>query len=433
MKKFIIIVVALAALYIGWDYAYYRLGIYIDLHPDQPVTSFMKVDGEEIYQLVNGQWQEYEIRGVNLGSGEPGEWSTDFAIDKETYIRWFGQMQEMGANTLRIYTIQADDFYEAYYQYNKAREENGEEPLWLLQGVWVNDYVQNSHRDAYDDDFLDTFLNDCRTVVDVIHGNKKISLGRVASAGSGTYRRDVSKWVIGYILGVEWEDVTVVYTNEKYAGIEGYTSYQGKYMYTTEEATPFEAMLAQVGDKIIEYESHRYKQQRLIAFSNWPTTDPFVYPDEVANYFMKCAQVDVEHILCTEAFLSGQFASYHVYPYYPDYLNYIDDWSVYGIDRAAYATENGMVNTYRAYLTMLADHHTMPVIISEFGVSTGRGMAQWDHNTNRNQGNMSEQEQGQAQRRYGFLLPVRCAAPHIPCPSEDRPGCLADGCKPVVK
>lgn len=396
MKKFIIIVVALAALYIGWDYAYYRLGIYIDLHPDQPVTSFMKVDGEEIYQLVNGQWQEYEIRGVNLGSGEPGKWSTDFAIDKETYIRWFGQMQEMGANTLRIYTIQADDFYEAYYQYNKAREENGEEPLWLLQGVWVNDYVQNSHRDAYDDDFLDTFLNDCRTVVDVIHGNKKISLGRVASAGSGTYRRDVSKWVIGYILGVEWEDVTVVYTNEKYAGIEGYTSYQGKYMYTTEEATPFEAMLAQVGDKIIEYESHRYKQQRLIAFSNWPTTDPFVYPDEVANYFMKCAQVDVEHILCTEAFLSGQFASYHVYPYYPDYLNYIDDWSVYGIDRAAYATENGMVNTYRAYLTMLADHHTMPVIISEFGVSTGRGMAQWDHNTNRNQGNMSEQEQGQA-------------------------------------
>lgn len=25
-----------------------------------------------------------------------------------------------------------------------------------------------------------------------------------------------------------------------------------------------------------------------------------------------------------------------------------------------------------------------------------------------------EQEQGQAQRRYGFLLPVRCAVPHIP-------------------
>ena len=45
-----------------------------------------------------------------------------------------------------------------------------------------------------------------------------------------------------------------------------------------------------------------------------------------------------------------------------------------------------------------------------------------------------EQEQGQAQRRYDFRLPaVRCAVPHIPCPSENRPGCLAHGCKPVVK
>ena len=396
MKKFIIIVAALVALYIGWDYAYYRLGWYIDLHPDQAVTAFMKVDGEEIYWLTGEGWQEYEIRGVNLGSGIPGEWSTDFAIGRETYLRWFSQMQEMGANTLRVYTIQADDFYEAYYEYNTQRVENGQEPLWLLQGVWVNDYVQNSHRDAYDDDFLGTFLDDCRIMVDVIHGNKKLSLGRVASAGSGAYRRDISPWVIGYILGVEWEDVTVVYTDEKYAGMEGYTSYHGTYLYTSGDATPFEAMLAQVGDRIIEYESERYKEQRLIAFSNWPTTDPFEYPDDVANYFMKCAQVDVEHILSTEAFLSGQFASYHVYPYYPDYLNYIDDWGIYGIDRANYGTGNGMVNTYRAYLTMLAGHHTMPVVISEFGVSTGRGMAQWDHNTNRNQGNMSEQEQGQA-------------------------------------
>ena len=38
----------------------------------------------------------------------------------------------------------------------------------------------------------------------------------------------------------------------------------------------------------------------------------------------------------------------------------------------------------------------MPVVISEFGVSTGRGMAQIDRNTGRNQGHLSEQEQGQA-------------------------------------
>lgn len=392
MKKFIIVIAVLVVLYIGWDYAYYRLGWYVDLHPGQEVSTFMKVRGDQIYQLTDAGEQAFEIRGVNLGSGEPGEWSTDFDIDKNTYLRWFSQMQEMGANVVRVYTIQADDFYEAFYEYNKDREV----PLYLIQGVWVNDYVQNSHRDAYDDEFLSTLLDDCRTVVDVIHGNKKLSLGRVASAGSGTYRRDISRWVIGYILGVEWEDVTVVYTDEKYAGMEGYTAYQGAYLYTSEEATPFEVMLTQVGDKIIEYESERYKQQRLVAFSNWPTTDPFTYPDVVTNYFMKCASVDVEHIKSTESFLAGQFASYHVYPYYPDYLSYVDDWSVYSLNRGAYALDGGKQNTYRAYLNMLTGHHTMPVVVSEFGVSTGRGMAQRDQNTGRNQGNMSEQEQGQA-------------------------------------
>lgn len=393
MKKFVIVIVALVALYIGYDYAYYRLGWYVDLHPNQAVSTFMRTQDDKIYQLNDSVYEEFEIKGVNLGSGEPGEWSTDFSIDKDTYLRWFAYMQEMGANVVRVYTIQSDDFYEAFYAYNKDREE----PLYLIQGVWVNDYIQNSHRDAYDDDFLGTFLDDCRTAVDVIHGNKKISLGKMASAGSGTYRRDISQWVIGYILGVEWEDVTVAYTNEKYAGEEGYASYCGTYLYTSEDASPFEAMLAQVGDKIIEYESNRYKQQRLIAFSNWPTTDPFTYPDTVSNFFMKCACVDVEHIKTTENFLAGQFASYHVYPYYPDYLSYIENWSDYGIeDASAYYLGNGKYNTYCAYLSMLTAHHTMPVVISEFGVSTGRGMAQRDQNTNRNQGNMSEQEQGHA-------------------------------------
>lgn len=393
MKKFIIAVCILVALYIGADAAYYRLGIYIDLDPDAPVTTFVKADQERIYLNTGSGYEAFEIKGVNMGSGEPGQWSTDFAIDKDTYLRWFRQIQQMGANTLRIYTVQNDTFYNAFYEYNK----DNDNPLWLIHGVWVNDYIQNSHRDAYDEAFYDTFLADCKTVVDVLHGNRKISLGRMASAGSGTYKHNVSQWVIGYILGVEWEDVTVVYTDEKYGDNENYNHYSGKYMYTSPEATPFEAMLARVGDKMIQYESERYKQQRLVAFSNWPTTDPFDYPEQITRYFMKCAKVDAEHIKTTERFLSGQFASYHVYPYYPDYLNYVENWSSLGItDLTGFTTDDGALNTYKAYLSLLTAHHTMPVVISEFGVSTGRGMAQKDFNTGRNQGNMSESQQGQA-------------------------------------
>ena len=393
MKKFIIIVSALVAIYIFGDYAYYHLGWYIDTAPGKPVTTFVKTEGTEFRILKDGQWEHLEIKGVNIGSGMPGEWSTDFHIDEESYYRWFGYIQEMGANAIRVYTIQADEFYNAFYAYNHGREN----PLYLLHGVWVNDYVQNSHMDAYDERFFDALMEDCRTLVDVLHGNKKISLGRYASAGSGTYQHDISPWVIGYILGVEWEGQTVEFTNQNYKDRPEYTAYTGTYLYTDEDASVFETLLCRVGDNIIEYETERYKQQRLVAFSNWATTDPFEYPTKLAQFFSKCGKVNVENILCTERFLSGQFASYHIYPYHPDYMNYVEDWSAFDLDSpSSFVDENGNLNSYRAYLTALNHHHSLPVVISEFGVSTGRGIAQLDQNTGRNQGHMSETEQGDA-------------------------------------
>ena len=38
----------------------------------------------------------------------------------------------------------------------------------MIHGVWVNDYVQNSHRDAYDKDFYTTFSRDSITMIDVL-------------------------------------------------------------------------------------------------------------------------------------------------------------------------------------------------------------------------------------------------------------------------
>ena len=417
MKKFIIAIAAIVVVYFAFDVAYYRLGLYINFGGDEEVTTFTTVDEENIYLDSGDGMEPFIIKGVNMGSGMPGKWATDYSIDEETYLRWFKQIQDMGANTVRVYTILNDDFYNAFYEYNK----DNDDPLWLIHGVWINDYVQNSHRDAYDDDFRETFIEDCRTVVDLLHGKKKISLGY--EHGSGSYTKDVSQWVIGYILGVEWEDVTVAYTNNNH-DYDDLEPYSGEYMYATEDASPFESMLAEVGDRMIGYETNRYHQQRLVAFSNWPTTDPFKYPERLTTYFMKCGVVDVEHIKTGDKFISGQFASYHVYPYYPDYLGYLidengrentklitEDATPYGdtedvgvpYDEVLEGTveetlhdEDGNVNTYVAYLEMLTNYHSMPVVISEFGVSTGRGMAQRDRYTGRNQGNTNEQDQGKA-------------------------------------
>lgn len=389
MKKFLIAAITAILLFFLLDMAYYRWGIYIDLNQGQEISFFAATDGKKILADTGKGMEPFEIRGVDMGVGIPGYFSTEFAIDKETYLRWFGLIQEMGANTVRVYTIQAPDFYEAVYEYNK----DNPNPIYILHGVWVNDYVQNSHVDAYDDSFREALLEDCRTLVDVIHGRRKINLGYQATSASGVYKRDISDWVLGYILGVEWEDVTVAYTDhmkpEK-------NSYQGEYMYTSEDATPFEAMLAEIGDRIIRYESDKYKEQRLIAFSNWPTTDPLDYPEEVKKLFMKCASVDVEHILTTDRFKSGQFASYHVYSYYPDYLAHYDSWINEIPFAGEYRLENGEYNTYGIYLELLCRHHKMPVVISEFGVPTSRGRAQLDFFTARSQGYMSEQEQGKA-------------------------------------
>ena len=389
MKKFLIAAISCILLYLLLDTAYYRWGIYFDFHREQDIEVFAATQGKEILLDTGSGMEPFEIRGVDMGVGIPGYFSTEFAIDKETYLRWFGLIQEMGANTIRVYTILEPDFYEAVYEYNK----DNPTPLYILHGVWVNDYVQNSHVDAYDDSFREVLLQDCRTLVDVIHGRKKISLGYQASSASGVYTRDISDWVLGYILGVEWEDVTVAYTDHVDTGKN---SYQGLYMYTSEDATPFEAMLAEVGDHMIRYESDKYKEQRLLAFSNWPTTDPLDYPPEILKLFMKCAKVDVEHILSTDRYKSGQFASYHVYSYYPDYLAYYDSWKGEVPFAEDYRLANGDYNTYGVYLEMLTRHHKMPVVISEFGTPTSRGRAQLDAFTARSQGYMSEQEQGKA-------------------------------------
>jgi len=380
MKKFLLASSMILIIVFVFDILHYEWGLFIDFSPNKKPSTFVKVENKEILLKKDGKYVPFEIKGVDMGSGVPAHFATDYAIDKKTYLRWFRYIQDMGANTIRVYTMLNDDFYNAFYEYNK----NNKDPLYLIQGLWVNDYTQYSRLDAYAEQFRGKFLKDSKKIVDIIHGKSQISIG--SDAGTGFYLRDISPWTLGYILGVEWEDVTVAYTDDIK---KDHTKYNGKYMKTKKDATAFETLLAEVGDKIIEYETTRYKTQRLVAFSNWPTTDPFDYNKEISEYFKKIAKVDVEHIKTTEKFLAGHFASYHIYPYYPDYLNYEEEYR-------DYKDEEGVKNTYQAYLKKISDHHSIPVVISEFGVPSSRGMAQRDQNTNRSQGRLNEKEQGEA-------------------------------------
>ena len=120
--------------------------------------------------------------------------------------------------------------------------------------------------------------------------------------------------------------------------------------------------------------------------------------------------MDLENIKTTDEFLSGQFASYHIYPYFPDYLGFMDVLGMKIESREEFTDEDGTFNSYRAYLTAINAHHTMPVIISEYGVPSSRGRAQSDRNTGRSQGGMSEEEQGKALVQcYKDIMASGCA------------------------
>ena len=375
MKKYLIICLILIALVFGGDYLYYYSGDLYLPHVGE-VTCFTGSDSESLYLDTGSGLEVFEIKGVNLGLGKPGSFATEYAITKEEYLRWFRQIQDLGANVIRTYTIAHPDFYEAFYEYNV----DNPDPLYLIHGVWVDDYLINSGYSAFDEEFYEPFLEECKDVVDVIHGRHKDGPGDNQILSS-RYTKDISPWVYGYILGVEWESDLVVYTDECVPQAE---QFEGEYLYT-QNARNFEIFLAGIGDSTIAYETAKYGTQRSVAFSNWPTTCALDFSEKVRYANKNYGLVDVNHIRATDHFVGGMFASYHIYPYYPEYALYEEETA---------DTEN----TYLYFLTKLNEHHNQPVVISEFGVPTSRGKAAYEQNRElgRDQGGINETKQGEA-------------------------------------
>ncbi len=325
----------------------------------------------------DGKWKDLTPIGVNIGAGKPGAFPGDFAITKNDYMRWFQQISEMHANVIRVYTILMPEFYEALAEFNAAALE----PLYFMQGVYNNEEDISNLCDAYAEDgkIAKDWVSLCRTIVDVVHGNAELEAE--AGQAGGLYTADVSEYLCGWILGIEWETEFVVNTNKNNSQKK---YFEGKYLYT-EQASPFEVFLAEGLDACISYEAEQYNMQHPAAFANWVTTDPLDHPGEPNREMEDAVSVDAEHIKAKPEMKAGLFASYHVYPYYPEMMRYAPELM----------TENPP-NPYKHYLTDLNDYHTVPVLISEFGVPESRGITHFAKDKGFNQGGLNEQQQGEA-------------------------------------
>jgi hypothetical protein len=325
------------------------------------------------------------LRGVNLGAGPPGHFPGEFAIARADYARWLRFARTLHANAIRVYALHPPDFYRALREENDAHPED---PIWLFQEVWTE--LPDSN-DFWGPGFTRAFEQEIRNAVDAVHGAATIA-PRPGHA-SGRYDTDVSMYLGGWLLGREWEPYAVRETDARHPERRSFT---GTYFEIT-GGTAMETWLARICDFTAAYEAERHGLARAVSFVNWPTLDPMRHPTEYerggreAEHDEDAQSVDPARIRARRdasrgsGFL-GYFANYHVYPYYPDFMN-LDPG--YGAHRDAHGPCN-----YAAYLADLKAHtRGIPLLVGEYGVPNSRGVAhlqpQGIHH-----GGMSEEEQG---------------------------------------
>jgi hypothetical protein len=347
-----------------------------------PIRKSVFRAGKGCLEIHDGAWKKFFVKGVNIGLGLPGYFPGEFAVKKGTYLKWFSQIVDLGANVVRVYTILPPDFYEALSRFNGSGKR-----LYLLQEVWTELPEGN---DFHESRFSQGFMNEIRSAVDAIYGNG--SLPERPGHAHGKYEYDVSPFLAGFILGREWESCSVKEYNEMNRRKTG--DYIGQYL-SIRNGNPFEVWAAEMCDFLQQYEDARYHVSHPIAVVNWPTLDPLVHPSESSTEEesklqgrtvgkTRCNNNEDSEVLdaakITSDKGSGFFVVYHAYPYYPDFMN--ND----------YEEED---NTYRAYLQALKKHHgTQPVLIAEFGVPASRESAHW-HRDGWNHGGHTEKKQGE--------------------------------------
>jgi len=359
-----------------------------------------RVSRERGFEVLGPQgFRPLFLKGVNLGAALPGRHPSEFP-GRETYAAWIGEIAEAGFNLVRVYTIHPPRFYEALREHNLRAER----PLYLVHGVWAEPPPRDDFRDGA---WLGSFREEMRRVVDLLHG--RADLPERPGHAAGSYRADVSRWVMAYILGREWEPAGVLAFDARHPG---QADLEGRFV-RCRGAGATERFMAEALEHVLAYEHDRYRAQRPAAYTSWPTLDPLSHPTEstraeearwrarlglrlergqvIREYDNDAVGLDLEKCEAGPELQAGLFASTHAYPYYPDFLG-LDPGYRRGRDHLG-------ANSYLAYLADLVRHHRKhAVVVSEFGVPSSRLVAHaqpqgLDH------GGQGEREQGEQDAR----------------------------------
>lgn len=301
-------------------------------------------------------WHDLWVKAVNLAVATPGKYPGELNLNRADYDRWLKYIADMNCNTVRLYTLHYPVFYQALGEWNR---DHPNQPIYLLQGIWLDEFDHG--------DFITNGTNqldeEIRYVVDAVHGQADVPV-RLGKA-HGAYRHDVSRWVLGWLPGHEMDGMLVDASNRNWTQL---TSYSGYYI-DSPTGMPIEAWVARMLDHVVYYEAEKYEMQHPVGYTNWPTLDPMRHPYETDRFAQDLVSPNFGRFKTKNNYQAGLFVSYHVYPFYPEFIIY---------DPAYVGTVNakGKKDNYLGYLLDLKKHHMgIPLLITEFGIPSSMGVA----------------------------------------------------------
>lgn len=370
-KKYVIImsclIVIISSIYIFGTRKYNQLKInnQENIYEENKISKIAKASDEYIKLYNNGNWVDFEIKGIRLSSYFPCYERNRDNIDKEKVKNWLKQIKELNCNTIIIPYIQPTGFYEAIYEYNVENED----PLYMIHELPINLRKSTIEYNAFNEEFYKFMESELKNTIDVVHG--MTFLLDDTKHHTGFYLKDLSKFNIGYILGNDTTPEFISLTNSKNPNIN---SYDGKF-YSIENSDAYNVFITKLLDVAQTYEYNKYNQISLLSYVNSAETDIFEYDNNTK--LSQNTNIDLGRISEKVGAEDTIFISIVAYPNDPDFL---------------YTAENE--NTYKSYLENYTTYYKKPVIISSVGMSSSRGKSKVTLNGKYDRGNMTEEEQG---------------------------------------
>ncbi|MCH4886630.1 hypothetical protein EZV73_03575 [Acidaminobacter sp. JC074] len=302
----------------------------------------------EIALIRDGVSEIFIPNGVTLTATQPGVIPSGNEVTHERYVEWFGLMQEMGLNTVKVDALMPGKFYEAFLEYNQSVDQ----PLYLLQGVYFDEVALKDGYSPLDDKWEKAFKTDIEEAIDAVHGNANIFDSIYLFKKNPI---DVSDYLLGYIIGVNWGADDITYSNLTF----DQDPYIGDYFVSSVHASNFEIFLTRMLDHAATYEVSYYSQQSLYSIHSHGSRLARSLTEDVAEEAYDAIRlpsvIDAEHIIPGEHLKSGFFVNYDI------------EQVKFNV-----ATENE-----QSELDKIVDYHSLPVIISAYGFPTGRFTAEY--------------------------------------------------------